>query len=188
MKRYIKDMEPDKVIEKLKIGATLRGEDVTVECFNGILVKRRGDRWCINPILGNDEALYFDTADEELKLVIGRFYKTRDGSKAYVYAINSEGKFCLAVDGGDAYAVFQGGYYSEEEESDRDLIDEWVEAPKPEPKGKKSLKDRYEAYKELASKGLTISEIAKRMGERYGTIHQYITHHPELLRMITRER
>lgn len=178
MKEFIKDLTPETIISRLKQGERLTNGERIVELVDGLLVAKRNDDWVINYSIGKEfDELYFDRPAPELKLEIGKFYKTRDGKKAYVFAVNSEGKYNVAIEGEGAYSVFAGGYYSEEEETDGDLIGLWSETPK----GRSNFnEENYNRLKELIDRGLNMAEIGRALNKRANTIYAYLKYHQDL--------
>lgn len=178
MKEYIKDLTVETVISRLKQGEVLTDGRRHVECIDGMIVLKCEKDWVINYSISKEfDELYFDRPAPELKLEIGKFYKTRDGKKAYVFAVNSEGKYNVAIEGEGAYSVFAGGYYSEEEETDGDLIGLWRE---PQKVGSKFDEENYNRIKELIDRGLNMAEISRALNKNANTIYAYLKYHEDL--------
>lgn len=180
MKKYLDDLKPEEVIARLKQGEILKSEDGTTiyEYIEGFIVGNDKDNFCINPCIasyGCIDRLYFDMPEPELKIEVGKFYQTRGGKRAYVFAQNSEGKYNVAIEGGEAYSVFNGGYYSEKEETDKDLLEK-----EKAHSGAKKNTELYEDIHKLILKRKSIGEIASLLGKNYKTVHQYIFNHKEL--------
>lgn len=178
MKEYIKNLTVETVISRLKQGEVLTDGKRTVELIDGLLVAKRNDDWVINYSIGKEfDELYFDRPAPELKLEIGKFYSTRDGKKAYVFAVNSAGKYNVAIEGEGAYSVFKGGYYSEEEETDGDLIELWSE---PKKTRVNYDEENYNRIKELINRGLNMAEIGRTLNKNGNTIYAYLQYHQDL--------
>lgn len=71
-----------------------------------------------------------------MKIEVGKFYKTRDGRKARIYAVDGgDGEVIHgALHFGDAYGWsittwHSGGVYTEGSHHGRDLISEWIDKP-----------------------------------------------------------
>lgn len=180
MKKYLEDLKPEEVIARLKQGEILKSEDgkITYECIDGIIVGKTEESFAICPSVGSYmsiDKLYFDMPEPELKIEVGKFYQTRGGKRAYVFAQNSEGKYNVAIEGGEAYSVFNGGYYSEEEETDKDLLEK-----EKTHSGAKKNTELYEDIHNLILKRKSIGEMASLLGKHYKTVHQYIFNHKEL--------
>lgn len=178
MKEYIKNLTPETVISRLKQGEILTDGEKTIEYIDGLLVAKRDDDWAINPAISKSfDDFYFYRPAPELELEIGKFYKTRDGKKAYVFAVNSAGKFNVAIEGEGAYSVFAGGYYSEEEETDGDLIGLWA---KPTEKRTNFDGENYNRIKELIDRGLNMAEISRALNKNANTVYAYLKYHEDL--------
>lgn len=130
MKTYLKDLTPEEVIRRLKAGEVLRDEErVSTKLVEGMLFTYYDNRIILNSSVFIDdvakENLYFETPDE-LKLEVGKCYKTRDGRKAFVY-LEVGDYFRGVVEGDDKIYVWDGkGQYSNRAMECRlDLISEW---------------------------------------------------------------
>jgi len=101
-----------------------------------------------------------------MKLEIGKFYRTRDGKKAYLFNVKKGlllSRYSVAVENGDVHGVYQDGRYSVIRETKRDLVDKWVEP--------KILKiQQRDAIVKLLKNGKTYDEIRKQTGASMGTI------------------
>lgn len=95
MKKYLKDLTPEEVIRRLKAGEMVKDDrcDVVVKMIDDIISSVFSDgsiRLNVTLDLFDDDS-YFETPDE-LKLEVGKCYKTRDGRKAFVcffmYGVN----------------------------------------------------------------------------------------------------
>ena len=84
MKRYLKS--PEEVTAALKEGkVVLDRTGNKYKSINGfIVVSYISGGWEVYPFVGNQEGLYVDEP-KQLKLEVGKFYKTRNGKKAFVY-------------------------------------------------------------------------------------------------------
>lgn len=128
MKRYLKT--PEEVIDVLKEGKTVKctdGSEYTVD--SGFLVEKSKGTWSINPTLyGLSD--YYAEEPKPLRLEVGKFYRTRDGRKAFVYAENNKILHpFLAVKEGqvDAYYVDAKGKQEDDVTNPSDLVAPWEE-------------------------------------------------------------
>ena len=134
MKRYLKTIE--EVIQALKDGKTVEDKDYKYRLVSGIICsvdKEEEQKGCSNWIVG--ETIFkwakpYVMEPEVLKLEVGKFYKTRDGRKAFVYAkigIDCPYPFCVVKAGKlDAYNVNEEGKQAAAEQP-LDLIAPWKE-------------------------------------------------------------
>lgn len=176
MKQYVKDLDISEVISRLKQGERLVNETGSYfEMIDGLICCKWGDNHFINVSISQKDNYYFERPDPEIKIEIGKFYLTRDNKKAYVFNINLEGKYCVVTNNKMPYVVSQGGYFSDEKESDIDLV-----APYGSRKGQGRDTDRYETLKKLLQQGLRKCEICKELNLTYGQVDQYIRTHDEL--------
>lgn len=130
MKTYLKDLTPDEVIRRLKAGEVIKHEKGNYEkkWIDGIICTIfNAGGFVINDCLGCDESAYFETPDE-LKLEVGKCYRTKDGRMAFISSYNSSTKYFKgAVIDFLNLAVWteNGLYLYTTEESNLDLISEW---------------------------------------------------------------
>ena len=101
-----------------------------------------------------------------MKLEIGKFYKTRDGKKAYLFNVKKGlllSRYLVAIENGNVHGVYQDGRYSVIRKTKRDLVDRWVES-------KISKTQQRDDIMRLLKDGKTYSEIRKQTGAALGTI------------------
>ena len=89
MKTYLKDLTPEEVIRRLKAGEVLIEDDskTITKLVEGVWCTYcpDGSIWLNDGFNLNEKQYnYFETPDE-LKLEVGKCYKTRDGRKAYIF-------------------------------------------------------------------------------------------------------
>lgn len=176
MKQYIKDLQMNEVIARLKQGEQLVNDNGYVfEMIEGVVCCHNNQDYYINVSIAQGDNFYFERPEPELGIEVGKFYITRDGRKAYVFNINLEGKYCVVTNNKMPYVVSQGGYFSDEKESGIDLV-----APYGSRKGQGRDTDRYETLKKLLQQGLRKCEICKELNLSYAQVDQYIRSHDEL--------
>lgn len=129
-KRYLKT--PEEVIDALQDGKiVIDGEGYNYKLYKGIIFWKYKEKWAVTPTTSCLYGLYVNES-EPLKLEVGKFYKTRDGRKAYVYAKTDTGKYnCWAVivnsfTGGN-FCCTVDGKYAAGTESGKDLVAPWEE-------------------------------------------------------------
>lgn len=128
-KRYLKT--PEEVTSALKEGKVVLDRTGTkYKSINGfIVVSYISGGWGIDPFIGSNEGLYVDEP-KQLKLEVGKFYKTRDGRKAWVVSRHQDEHFpyIIAVLGKvDAYAVTKDGRFYDDRPYEFDLVAPWEE-------------------------------------------------------------
>ena len=130
MKTYLKDLTPDEVIIRLKAGEEVNASQskVKYKVIDGVLcgLWSDGEIDYNARIIGNKERVWYFETPDELKLEVGKCYKTRDGRKAFVY-LEVGDYFRGVVEGDDKIYVWDGkGQYSNRAMECRlDLISEW---------------------------------------------------------------
>ena len=127
MKRYLKT--PEEVIVALKEGKTVKCKDCgakyTLE--NGFLVEKSKGTWTINPPLYGFPGYYTEEPDE-LELEVGKFYKTKNGRKAWVVSRQQDEHYPYIIailDEVDAYAVTKDGRFYDDRSYSFDLVGQW---------------------------------------------------------------
>ena len=131
MKTYLKDLTPDEVIIRLKAGEVVKHEKGNYEkkWIDGIICTIfNAGGFVINDCLGCDESAYFETPDE-LKLEVGKKYKTRDNRTVFIYNFDEklDYPFCGVIMGTSdcCYNWGKNGRFYYSEETEDDLISEW---------------------------------------------------------------
>ena len=130
MKTYLKDLTPEEVIRRLKAGEVVKHDNGNYEkkLIEGIICTFfNSGGFVVNDALSDNSSEYFETPDE-LKLEVGKCYKTRDGRKAFISIQNKlDKKFSgIFVGCNSCCAWFNDGCYKiDKSESSFDLISEW---------------------------------------------------------------
>lgn len=122
---------PEEVTAALKEGkVVLDRTGNKYKSINGfIVVSYISGGWGVDPFIGNQESLYVEEP-KPLKLEVGKFYKTRDGRKAWVVSRHQDEHFpyIIAVLGKvDAYAVTKDGRFYDDRPYEFDLVAPWEE-------------------------------------------------------------
>ena len=130
-KVYLKDLQPDEVIRRLKAGEVAKHTkgNYKKKLIDGFICTIfNSGRFVVNDYLVNDESAYFEEP-EKLKLEVGKCYRTRDGRKAFISSINNDSEFPFRgiIIGFDSTAVWleNGKFNVYQSENDLDLISEW---------------------------------------------------------------
>lgn len=135
MKRYLKTQE--EIVKELKNGKELFcdvfGRHYKYKMIDGVVFKYNGDVWVMNGCLDSSDKPYVDEP-EQLKLEVGKFYKTRDRKKAFVFAerkcIDKKLWFSYVIIGdyrGVLICTKEGYYSCDGYEDKRDLVAPWEE-------------------------------------------------------------
>ncbi len=130
MKRYLKT--PEEVINALKEGKTIETDRGFYELKDGLFcsrAKKSADSWwSVNAELYDNDKPYINEP-EPLKLEVGKFYKTKNGKKAFVFAKISSYysyPFYVATVGElNAYSVNAKGRQTNAEPLPLDLVAPW---------------------------------------------------------------
>lgn len=130
MKRYLKT--PEEVIDALQDGkVVIDGEGYNYKLYKGIIFWKYKNKWAVTPTTSCLYGLYVNEP-EPLKLEVGKFYKTRDGRKAWIMEyLPTEDTFQFRVAAQKEYSIYtvtkEGRRYSECA-SILDLVAPWEEA------------------------------------------------------------
>ena len=127
MKRYLKT--PEEVIDALQAGKVVTDGACRCKLYKGIIVCKEKEQWNITPTLSHEYSLYVEEP-ESLKLEVGKFYRTRDGRKAWIVAFLqwSHYSYSVAVLGNvSVHAVLENGCFCEDRTSPEDLVAPWEE-------------------------------------------------------------
>lgn len=133
MKKYLKT--PEEVIDVLQDGKVVTNkEGCHYKMYKGVIFCfwKNKKQWDITFTLGYSDDLYVDEP-EQLKLEVGKFYKTRDGRKAIVLAYYCEEEvypYLVARIGvwEEPYRVAKNCFRLDEKELDAwDLVAPWEE-------------------------------------------------------------
>lgn len=132
MKRYLHT--PEEVVQALKEGKTVETDmkyyvlkDGVLNCYSK---NKTGSWWSINSGIYNTDRPYVDEP-EPLKLEVGKFYRTRDGRKAWVVSRQQDEHYPYIIailDEVDAYAVTKDGRFYDDRPYSFDLVAPWEEA------------------------------------------------------------
>ena len=130
MKRYLKT--PEEVTAALKEGkVVLDRTGNKYKSINGfIVVSYISGGWGVDPFIGNHEGLYVDEP-KPFKLEVGKFYKTRDGRKAWITECTDlKGAFPFRVATQrecSTYVITKDGRRYFEDTDGTDLVAPWEE-------------------------------------------------------------
>ena len=131
MKRYLKT--PEAVIKALKEGKVVKSKNVKYRLIDGIICSFHEEygrkMWTVCNSISEYEKVYIDEP-EPLKIEVGKFYKTRDGRKAFVCANTYTGLCWVVIIDSSADRTFcctVDGMFCPGEENEKDLVAPWKE-------------------------------------------------------------
>lgn len=127
MKRYLKT--PEEVIDALQAGKKIEAGDFEYRLVGEVLIaiNKTDKSWAVNAGIYSDDIPFIEEP-EPLKLEIGKFYKTRNGRKAWVIACQQSFHYpyVVAILGDPcSYTVLENGSFSEARTSPDDLVAPW---------------------------------------------------------------
>ena len=138
MKTYLKDLTPEEIIKRLKNGEILHpvNPDFYIKMIDGVLCEfYNNELKFINVQVGSvyrpdsNEGynFYFET-EEPLTFEEGKFYKTRDGKKAYISKITTT-RFYGIITGKTSLETWslKGTHWYHKSPHKNDLISKWEE-------------------------------------------------------------
>ena len=122
---------PEAVIKALKEGKTIKNDHwYSYELKDNFIVQKiLGKIRSINTTIFLDED-YYILEEEPLKIEVGKFYKTRDGRKAFVCANTYTGLCWVVIIDSSADRTFcctVDGMFCPGEENEKDLVAPWEE-------------------------------------------------------------
>lgn len=132
-KRYLHTSE--EVIDALKAGKVIRDKDSQWTLRDGFIIRKDANyaSWVINDCISSNYAGIYVDESEQLKLEVGKFYKTRDGRKAIVLnVVKDDTRSCpvrvVVVDNTyEPYFVRKNGRLYKNEENAWDIVAPWEE-------------------------------------------------------------
>lgn len=128
-KRYLKT--PEEVIDALQAGKKIEAGDFEYRLVGEVIIaiNKTDKSWAVNAGIYSDDIPFIDEP-EPLKLEVGKFYKTRNGKKAFVFAkiTNYSYPFYVATVGElNAHSVNAEGRQTNSEPLPLDLVSPWEE-------------------------------------------------------------
>lgn len=130
MRTYLKDLTPEEVIQRLKNGEIIKFDNnktFHIKMIDGIICRiYDGNNFMINGGFDND-SFYFET-EESLTFEEGKFYKTREGKKAYI-SRKTTTRFYGIITGKTSLDTWnlEGMHWYDKSPHKNDLISKWEE-------------------------------------------------------------
>lgn len=130
MREYLNNLPTIEIIERLLAGKIAKNDlGRTLYAINGVLCSSiPNEKTVIGACVGvsDFENLYFEEP-EELKLEVGKCYRTRDGRKAFISSYNSSTEYFrgAVIDFLNLAVWTKKGLYLYTTEWDLDLVSEW---------------------------------------------------------------
>ena len=127
MKKYLKT--PEEVIQALKEGKEVKTDGgYHYKMIDGVICHFYEEDWTVGSNIEEYERPYIEEA-EPLKIEVGKFYKTKDNKKAYVYYQYGNGLFRAVCDGyTNSYWIDDKGEYTNYPKVDKlELVSPWEE-------------------------------------------------------------
>ncbi len=131
MKRYLNT--PEEVIDALKAGKIIRDKDSQWTLRDGVIMRKDNNMvsWAVNDCIYSTYTDIYVDEPELLKLEVGKFYKTRDGRKAWVMeCTDMKGAFPFRVATQrecSTYVITKDGRRYFEDTDGTDLVAPWEE-------------------------------------------------------------
>lgn len=123
---------PEAVIKALKDGKEIKNEDeynkYSYKLVDGFIVNTVGNNFIVGGDISNIDNHPYILEEEPLKIEVDKFYKTRDGRKAFVYAkicFDYAYPFCVVrAEKLDSYNVNENGKQASNDQS-LNLVAPW---------------------------------------------------------------
>ena len=130
MKLYLKDLTPEEIIKRLKNGEIIKSEEDgdIIKYYDGVICRAYKDGgFTINAGFTNDNICgYCFETEEPLTFEEGKFYKTREGKKAYISRITTT-RFYGIITGKTSLDTWnlKGMHWCDKYPHKNDLISKW---------------------------------------------------------------
>lgn len=127
MKKYLST--PEEVIKALKERKDVRSStNCCYKMIDGVICVCGRSGWCIGTHINDAENPYIEEV-EPLKIEVGKFYKTKNNQKAYVYLNYGNGLFRAVCEGyANSYCIDDKGEYIRCPKIDKlNLVSPWEE-------------------------------------------------------------
>lgn len=125
-KVYLKDLQPDEIIRRLKAGEVVKSGSEIIKWIDGILCTLYNDgEITYNPLISvsKNSSCYFEEP-EELKLEVGKCYRTRDGRKAFISVVDDMYAYGI-IEGNSVVTTWGHNGVCDTDDDGGDIISEW---------------------------------------------------------------
>ena len=120
---------PEAVIKALKEGKVIKDDNgYSYKLVDGFIVLTYKNSFIVGENVGNIDNQAYILEEEPLKVEVGKFYKTRDGRKAWVVSRQQDEHYPYIIailDEVDAYAVTKDGRFYDDRSHSFDLVGQW---------------------------------------------------------------
>lgn len=128
-KRYLKT--PEEVIDALQAGKKIEAGDFEYRLVGEVIIaiNKTDKSWAVNAGIYSDDIPFIEEP-EQLNLEVGKFYKTRDGKKAWIVSYKQwlRYPYYVAVLGDvGTYTVLGSGCCYENHPTHQDIVSPWEE-------------------------------------------------------------
>ena len=120
---------PEAVIKALKEGKVIKDDNgYSYKLVDGFIVSTYKNSFIVGDNIFNIDNHPYILEEEPLKIEVGKFYKTRDGRKAWVVSRQQDEHYPYIIailDEVDAYAVTKDGRFYDDRPYSFDLVGQW---------------------------------------------------------------
>ena len=126
-KAYLKT--PEAVIKALKDGKVIKDDNgYSYKLVDGFIVSTYKNHFIVGDNIFNIDNHPYILEEEPLKIEVGKFYKTKNGRKAWVVSRQQDEHYPYIIailDEVDAYAVTKDGRFYDDRPYSFDLVGQW---------------------------------------------------------------
>ena len=120
---------PESVIKALKEGKVIKDDNgYSYKLVDGFIVSTYKNHFIVGDNIFNIDNHPYILEEEPLKIEVGKFYKTKNGRKAWVVSRQQDEHYPYIIailDEVDAYAVTKDGRFYDDRSYSFDLVGQW---------------------------------------------------------------
>lgn len=120
---------PEAVIKALKEGKVIKDDNgYSYKLVDGFIVSTYKNHFIVGDNIFNIDNHPYILEEEPLKIEVGKFYKTKNGRKAWVVSRQQDEHYPYIIailDEVDAYAVTKDGRFYDDRSYSFDLVGQW---------------------------------------------------------------